>query len=387
MQFEDIFPDDLAKFRRHFECAGYDDAAELMAMSKAKTEEVLRVIASDMAADGLSMSLAEHAILLNRLQSIKTTAPVDGKASRPAPRQRQPSSGGGIELQPLHTHRPYPTASGLRQREEQRDIEALLDEYAADGVGAKDAHLSLMVCWDGLRCLHQKWILLLSITICVASASLLGYIAHQQLRSKDAEVRNPSLAGAWLFLFIISVAGLAVSGLSCLLCVFNLLNDPSFYGCLDKLSRCDFTCDCNLDDLSCDCTAACRGCFEPGGLCYSDPDAPPCICFGCRDPDAKPFCYCDPDAPPCCCAPNARFCATHPDCCRCECAAFAPCCDPDFSCMDKCTDCCDFSRLECHLPDCSCRCDCLPAECCTDFIAFCNTCIKLVTCQFKIDLS
>mmetsp|Transcript_22705 Transcript_22705/g.36572 ORF Transcript_22705/g.36572 Transcript_22705/m.36572 type:complete len:215 (-) Transcript_22705:81-725(-) len=209
------------------------------------------------------------------------------------------------------------------------------------------------------------------------TVSLLLWAANRDLRDANDEARDPSLAGAWNFIEILAYLGFALTGIAFLICTYTASQDITLLAIL----HCIFTCDCDAE-IDCDfaCLDSCDGCTEPGGCCYRDPLADP-VCQCCdQDPDARPCCYRDPDAPAFCGQEDSPCCPRDPDA--------PPCCvdEEGRHCFSKLGDVFDCSRYDFTIPDCTCTCDCLPEGCCTDFQQFCNTCIKICTCQCSIQV-
>ncbi|GAB5363470.1 hypothetical protein AAMO2058_000885900 [Amorphochlora amoebiformis] len=220
---------------------------------------------------------------------------------------------------------------------------------------------------------------------CFVTIAMILWAARRDLRDENHEARNRSLEGAWRFVEWTVYICWAAAVISLFCCLGSIWGDSTFL----SLFLCIFTCDCQenqCDPVDFECLDSCRDCKEPGGCCYSDPHAEP-LCDCSADPDAKPFCYKDPDAPPLCCAEDALYCASDPDAPPLCCTEDSKFCRSDPDATGFCTEeTCDCSRLDCTLPECTCRCDCLPEDACTDCIECCNTCFKIITCQFKVEL-
>lgn len=371
-----LLKDHLEKYIKYFEAAGYGQVSDLIELSPRERQELVLIIASDMAADGTSLPEIDQKSLiavLNRLPSHNTVHNQPSATYPTSPTSpTNPTSG---KLPPLQPGAPR-INRGEGGLSEDDDLEALMS-----GIVAKDTKFETAMCCAGFRCHRIHWIFSLSIFVSFMIVSLVLYALDTSLRDDDHEAEDKSLAGAWLFARIISYIGFSLSGICCLSCMYTAAYDPQIQAIARGECSCDprqIQCDC---PACCDCQELCIGLGETCQECF------PSIC----DPDRKPCCYTDPDAPPFCCAPEARFFSKEPGAGVCF-DVGAPCCPIDPSkptILERLAICCTFDCADCDCPkpDFTCNFDCLPEDCCSDVAACCSTCFKICTCQFKLEVS
>eukprot|EP00472_Partenskyella_glossopodia_P001572 CAMPEP_0197533172 /NCGR_PEP_ID=MMETSP1318-20131121/42523_1 /TAXON_ID=552666 /ORGANISM="Partenskyella glossopodia, Strain RCC365" /LENGTH=596 /DNA_ID=CAMNT_0043089977 /DNA_START=80 /DNA_END=1867 /DNA_ORIENTATION=- len=334
--FDELLRGPLREYRRHFEAAGYPDEATVHKIPKRERKALINIVASDMAADGLTMRDGHRRLLDKAAQRLPS--PKNYKRKK---KKKQVFEGGAENLPITKTKKHKDLEVGeVEERDEEEE-----KRFLPSALASKEDELQCRMCLDTCQTWAlQRWTYSFVLMSLFLTVSMLIWAAEQHFEDADAEARDPALKGAWSFALVVVYICWGMSAICFLSCVSAVVMDPSVFALL----ACVFTCQCDVSEMpeidtchfdDCDCLDSFTGCREPGGLCYRDPYADPC-CDCTPDPDIKPCCWRDPDAPPPCCAEESLWCPRDPDVPACSC-----CVDPEgVHCCSKIGDSCDTSR-------------------------------------------